>query len=221
MTKIFSGLLILAVLAVLFWQQSGDAPRTDPAQQDGYLVLALSWTPSWCAVTGRDRGDERCAAGSGAGWLVHGLWPQFETGGWPEFCDTPQPAPSRAETAAMMDIMGSEGLALHQWRKHGTCSGLAPEGYFTQTRAAFAAVTLPEGISSAAGRARSAPDDLMTAFRAANPEISEDMAILTCREGMVQEIRVCLSTDLTPQRCDSDLLSRGCRARNVDLPALP
>ncbi|MCC5964992.1 MAG: ribonuclease T [Natronohydrobacter sp.] len=220
MTKIFSGLVILLVLAVLSWQQFGEKQNTDTDGQSGYLMLAMTWTPSWCAVTGTERGDDRCATGSGAGWLVHGLWPQFEAGGWPEFCETAQPAPTRAETAAMMDIMGSDGLALHQWRKHGTCSGLSPERYFDKTRAAFASVTLPDRISSAGGRLRIAPGDLMAVFHAANPDIRENMAVLTCREGMAQEIRVCLTHDLTPRPCDSDVLSRGCRARNVALPAL-
>jgi len=221
MKKIFSALVIIAGLAVLLWQQFEDTQRTEPAHDDGYLVLAMTWTPSWCAGTGTARGDDRCASGTGAGWLVHGLWPQFETGGWPEFCDTTQPPPSRAMTAAMVDIMGSDGLALHQWRKHGTCAGLSADAYFDKTRAAFAGMTLPERISATDGRLSIAPDALMAEFRAANPTIRENMAILTCREGMAQEIRVCLTHDLTPRPCDSDVLSRGCRARNVALPALP
>lgn len=221
MTKIFSGLIAMAVLATLFWQQLA-LPQSAEAKGEGdYLLLAISWTPSWCAGTGEARGDQRCATGSGAGWLVHGLWPQFERGGWPEFCETAQPAPSRAETAAMADIMGSAGLAFYQWRKHGTCSGLSAAGYFDQTRAAYASITLPDEISQETGHPRIAPADLLADLRAANPAIGEDMAVLTCRDGMAQEIRLCMSNDLTPRRCDSDVLSRGCRARNVALPALP
>lgn len=220
MTKIFSGLVILLVLAVLSWQQLAESQSPEAEGEDNYLVLAISWTPSWCASTGEVRGDQRCATGSGAGWLVHGLWPQFARGSWPEFCETAHPAPSRADTAAMVDIMGSAGLALHQWRKHGTCSGLSAGDYFDQTRAAFASVTLPDQISREDGRPRIAPADLLADLRAANPAIGEDMAVLTCRDGMAQEIRVCLTHELTPRPCDSDVLSRGCRARNVALPAL-
>lgn len=221
MTKIFSGLMIFAVLIALFWQQTAQTQGSDAAGQGDYLVLAISWTPSWCAGTGDARGDARCATGSGAGWLVHGLWPQYESGGWPEFCETPQPGPSRAQTVAMVDIMGSDGLALHQWRKHGTCSGQSPADYFDKTRAAFAKVHLPEQMRSQNGRTRITPADLLADFRAANPAIGDDMAILTCRDGMAQEIRLCLTHDLPPRPCDSDLLGRTCRARNVALPALP
>ena len=33
--------------------------------------------------------------------------------------------PSRRESQQMADIMGSGGLAWHQWQKHGRCSGLS------------------------------------------------------------------------------------------------
>ena len=34
----------------------------------------------------------------------------------------------------MLDIMPSRGLVRHQWRKHGSCSGLSPDRYFDLTR---------------------------------------------------------------------------------------
>ena len=221
MKKILSTLALLAVLAGALWQgRAALLPQAAP-ERDGYLLLAISWTPSWCARTGDAREAARCAPGSGAGWLVHGLWPQFDTGDWPEFCDTPHPPPSRSQTAAMIDIMGSDGLALHQWRKHGTCSGLSASAYFEQTRAAFTRLHLPDALRPGAGPLRRSPDALLADLRAANPGLGEDMAILTCRDGMAQEIRLCLSHDLTPRACDVALLARHCRARSVTLPARP
>lgn len=216
-----AALLVAGTVAVIVMQQFLEDATAPQTPRSGYLVLAISWTPSWCAGEGAGRDEPRCAAGSGAGWLVHGLWPQFEAGGWPEFCDTPHATPTRAQTAAMRDIMGSDGLAFHQWRKHGTCAGMNAQDYFDQTRTAFANVALPERISAADDRLRIAPADLLAAFRSANPDVGEDMAVLTCRDSMAQEIRLCLTHDLTPRRCDSDLLARNCRARSVALPALP
>ncbi len=47
-------------------------------------------------------------------------------------------------TAEMADIMGNSGLAWHQWKKHGTCSGLSARDYFALSRRAYAAVNRPE-----------------------------------------------------------------------------
>ncbi len=229
-TRILAALAALGVLW-LAAQETGWSLRSadpepaararDTSHTHGYLILALSWTPSWCAIEGAARGAERCAPGADTGWLVHGLWPQFDAGGWPEFCDTPHPGPTRAQTAAMIDIMGSDGLALHQWRKHGTCSGWTAQDYFDQTRAVFAQVTFPEPISPAGAGLHLSPEDLMAPFRAANPGLGPDEAILTCRDGMAQEIRLCVTHDLIPRPCDAGVLSRHCRARSVHLPPRP
>jgi ribonuclease T2 len=209
----------LVVLLIIGWLLV--PPREDVTAPDGYLVLALSWTPSWCALEGAARNDARCDSGSGAGWLVHGLWPQHIQGGWPEFCDTDHIAPSRTALQGMVDIMGSAGLARHQWAKHGSCSGWDAQEYFAQTRAAFSGLAFPQAISARGQPQRAAPDALLAEFRAANPQFGPDMVTLTCRAGMAQEIRVCLSHDLQPRHCDDGLLSRGCNARSVTLPAQP
>ena len=99
-----------------------------------YYVLSLSWSPTWCALEGDARDAEQCDAAHG--WILHGLWPQYHRG-YPAFCPTSAPPPARSETAGMADIMGSGGLAWHQWKKHGTCSGLAAGDYFRLARTSF------------------------------------------------------------------------------------
>jgi len=212
--------VVAVVIALAFYAAS--SPRAITETREGYLLLAISWTPSWCAAEGDARGDDRCDRGSGAGWLVHGLWPQNDDGTWPEFCDTPHAAPSRNLTRGMEDIMGSAGLAAYQWRKHGSCSGLSPEGYFAATRAAFANVRMPaaDAISRAGQDARLRPDALLNRLQRDNPAIETDMAIATCQGGMLREVRVCLSHDLEPVRCDEAVLSRECRADTTRLPSI-
>ena len=170
---------------------------------DHYL-LALSWTPAWCHFEGADRGDARCAPGAGTGWLVHGLWPQHARG-WPEYCTTAAPDPSRRQTAAMADIMGSAGLAWHQWRKHGRCSGLNAEAYFAMTRAAQDRVTLP-----LPDRPVTTAEDLVAAIRAVNPGLGPEDLVVTCREGRLTEVRICLSPWLAPRPCAPDVRARAC-----------
>jgi ribonuclease T2 len=122
----------------------------------------------------------------------------------------------------MEDIMGSAGLAAYQWRKHGSCSGLSPEAYFQATRAAFTSVRLPSAVAlSRAGQdTRLRPDALLDRLRRDNPAIGDDMAIATCQGGMLREVRVCLSHDLAPVRCDDAVLNRECRAETTRLPAI-
>jgi hypothetical protein len=76
-----------------------------------YYVLSLSWTPTWCALEGDDRNSPQCDPGQGFGFTLHGLWPQYEDG-WPSFCPTALRPPSRGQTGAMADIMGSSGTRL-------------------------------------------------------------------------------------------------------------
>ena len=58
-----------------------------------YYVLSLSWSPSFCALEGDAKDNPQCDRP--LGWVLHGLWPQYETG-WPSFCRTPRRSPSRA-----------------------------------------------------------------------------------------------------------------------------
>ena len=83
------------------WADLRDAAGMAGAQERGtagafdYYVLALTWTPSWCALTGDREGEPDCDPGTGFGWSLHGLWPQYEAG-WPVDCATEARGPSRA-----------------------------------------------------------------------------------------------------------------------------
>ena len=171
-----------------------------------YYVLALSWSPSWCAVEGNARGAAQCARP--LGWSLHGLWPQNERG-WPSWCRGGGRDPSRRETAAMADVMGSGGLAWHQWRKHGRCSGLGGADYLALSRAAYEAVERPEILRRLDGPVRLPARVVGEAFLEANPGLEADGITMTCREGRVMEARVCLTRDLAFRRCGADV-ARDC-----------
>lgn len=177
----------------------------EPAGAFDYYVLALSWTPSWCAIEGDARGSGQCDPGQGYGFTLHGLWPQYEDG-WPSFCPTTERMPSRAMTGAMVDIMGSSGLAWHQWRKHGVCSGLSAAEYFDLSREAYARVTRPELLRRLTREVRLPARVIEEAFLEANPGLEPDMLTVTCRAGRVQEVRLCLTRALEPRVCGADVV---------------
>ncbi len=170
-----------------------------------YYVLSLSWSPNWCALEGDARGAPQCADGAGFGWVLHGLWPQYDRG-WPSYCRTDARDPSRAQTAAMADIMGAPGAAWYQWKKHGRCSGLSATAYFDAARKAYDAVVRPQVFRRLTTPVRLPAGVVEQAFLKENPQLSADMLTVTCKAGAVQEVRLCLSRDLAPRRCGADVV---------------
>ena len=51
----------------------------------------------------------------------------------------------------MLDIMPSKRLIFHEYRKHGTCSGLGVDGYFDLARRLFESVKIPSAMSALRG----------------------------------------------------------------------
>lgn len=184
------------------------------AQNDGkgdfdYFVLSLSWSPTWCALEGDARGAAQCASEAGHGWILHGLWPQYHRG-WPSHCATLEPAPTRAMTRDMADIMGSSGLAWYQWKKHGTCSGLSAPDYYATARRAYATVNRPPVFRKLSDPVKLPAHVVEEAFLKANPGWEPDMITITCRQGRIQEARLCLSKELIPVPCGRDVV-QDCR----------
>lgn len=193
---------------------------TTPLHADGeragefdYYVLALSWTPTWCAIEGDARNSEQCDANKNYGWTLHGLWPQFHRG-WPSFCRHNERQPSRSMTNAMTDIMGSGGLAWHQWKKHGACSGLSAAAYFDLSRKAYASITRPPVFRALEKPVKMPAKLVEEAFLKANPELQADMITITCRDSRIQEARICLSKSLDPVPCGRDVI-KDCTMKNA------
>ena len=201
----FDVVLLAAILPLLARAEG------EPSGRFNYWVLSLSWSPNWCATQGDRRDASQCERP--LGWTLHGLWPQYERG-YPSFCRTAARDPSRAETGAMADIMGSGGLAWHQWKKHGRCAGMPFADYFALSRQAYDDIARP-AILRRTGRVLTLdPAVIEEAFVEANPALTPDMLTVTCRDRHIQEIRVCLTRDLTPRRCGADVI------RDCDRPAL-
>lgn len=196
--------LVLTLLAGILATPSVRAAGERPGAFD-YYVLALSWTPTWCALTGDDRASPQCDVGRGHGFTLHGLWPQDEIG-WPSDCPTSARPPTRGETAAMVDIMGSSGLAFHQWRKHGACSGLDGATYLATARAAYDAVVRPPAIRALDREVTLPARVVEAAFLDANPGLAADGVTVTCKAGRIQEVRICLTKALRPRTCGADVV---------------
>ncbi len=192
--------------ALIFWLMSAGLALAEgePAGEFDYYVMALSWTPSYCALEGDARGSEQCDPDTGFGWTLHGLWPQYETG-WPSYCRTSERNPSRADTAAQAGLFGTSGLAWHQWNKHGRCTGLSADDYYAVSRLAYDRVVRPEIFRRLDKTYRLPARVVEEAFLEANPQLQADGVTVTCRDGYVREVRICLTRDLDPRACGRDV----------------
>lgn len=203
-------------LAIWIWALAPALGQTDTAGVFDYWLLSLSWSPSWCAGVGDARGADQCDARHDHGWILHGLWPQYARG-YPSFCQTVHAPPSRRQTAQMADIMGTAGLAWHQWRKHGTCSGLSAADYFALSRRAYGQVVRPQAFRRLDAEVTLPASVVEAAFLAVNPGWSGDMLTITCKEGRIAEARLCLSRALVPVPCGRDV-ARDCTLTDARLP---
>ena len=185
----------------------------EKAGEFDYYVLALSWTPTWCALEGDARGSEQCDASKDFGWTLHGLWPQFHQG-WPSYCNTIERQPSLSMTNGMSDIMGTSGLAWHQWKKHGTCSGLSARDYYALSREAYGKINRPALFRKLKEPVKVPAKVIEEAFLKENPSLKANTLTITCKQGRIQEARVCFSKALDPVPCGRDTI-KDCSMTNA------
>jgi ribonuclease T2 len=138
LTAAYVAFAAFAALAVHARHHHATAERSGQAGQFDYYVLSLSWAPTYCLTHADD--SQECS-GKGYGFVLHGLWPQFEAGGYPENCTT-QFELSDSAAAKGRTIYPSERLMQHEWKEHGTCSGLDARGYFNMADRATAVVKI-------------------------------------------------------------------------------
>jgi ribonuclease T2 len=132
----------VAVLIALAALLAAGGWRDKPGAFD-YYVLVLGWVPSYCQGEGRERQDGECEAAQPRAFVLHGLWPQY-TKGWPEDCPTgKRPWVPYGVIDAMRDLMPSKNLIIHEYRAHGTCSGLESAQYLGVARELYERVSVP------------------------------------------------------------------------------
>ncbi len=199
MRRIFACLMIWMTASAMAQAEGEVAGEFD------YYVMSLSWSANWCALEGDARQSPQCDAATGNGWILHGLWPQFHRG-YPSYCQTIHRPPSRSLTAEMADIMGTPGLAWHQWKKHGTCTNLSAADYYTLSRTAYRRITRPDIFRKLTRDIRLPASVVEEAFLKANPTVEPDGITITCKQGYIQEARICLSRELDPVPCGRDVV---------------
>ena len=167
--------------------RAGIGPRRPPSEASepgrfDYYVLVLGWTPSYCATEGNRRHDRQCDAERPHAFTLHGLWPQ-NIEGWPEDCRMrKRPWVPQSVIDDLRDIMPSKNLIIHEYRTHGTCSGLEPAQYFGLARDLYERVSIPPRFSGADARAHAQPSsEIETSSSKSNAWLKPNMIVVSCR----------------------------------------
>ena len=184
------------------------AARTiEPAaatQPFDYYLLNLSWSPEFChSHPNATECVQRPA------FVLHGLWPQNTNGGYPQNCSTD---PGPRDPSAFTDIYPDPGLLRHEWRTHGTCSGLSPDTFFTLARTAYKSVTIPPTLARLDHQISLTPSQLIDLFQTANPSIPAASLAISCGNNYLTAVEVCLDKRAQPTPCGP---IRSCRANSI------
>ena len=212
-------LIVLSFLLAIGPARADDVLPKGLARGTGFdfYVLALSWSPSWCARSDPGARSIQCDVDADNRFIVHGLWPQFERG-YPEWCDKAERDVPRRYEDALLPIMPSRKLVQRQWDKHGACTGLRQAAYFATLAHAWKRVTIPAKLAELTRTTRIPPDEIEALFALANPGLSEAGIAVQCSRGRLNEVRICLTKELEFRQCQ-EVDRRGCTGGALDVPA--
>lgn len=169
--------------------------------------MNLSWSPEFCHS---HPSATECANHST--FVLHGLWPQNMDGSYPQNCSN---APGPADPSQYSDIYPDSGLLEHEWKTHGTCSGLTADAFFTTARTAFRAVTLPAPLTEINHQISMPPGKIIDLFTTANPNIAATSLAISCGNNYLTAVEVCLDKSLHATACGP---VRSCKANTVKIP---
>jgi ribonuclease T2 len=224
--RALAGLAIASLLLSCGTSRAEGSQERNPHERSGspvgdfdFYVFALSWSPGFCDIEGDRKGKPECFTSTGAGFQVHGLWPQYENGDYPSFCDRSRNYVPGASLAIAREIYRDKGLAIGEWRKHGECSGLEPSLYFQAEIALFRKIRIPRTLVAPAQPLRATPREIAQAFASANPGMIEpDMVSISCRRGELEEVRLCVGKDLSGFRTCGSAAPDTCGAGEITIP---
>ncbi len=222
-TRIMRASLLLLTLAVLVGCNTAPKQSPTPTSESAstaspaktptvaapfdFYLLTLSWSPEYCLS---NASSPECPAHPG--FVVHGMWPENNNGTYPENCSA---APGPTNPSSYLDVLPTLALIQHEWLTHGTCSGLDPNTYFNNIRAAFKLVKIPGNLQNDHTQQSLAPATILTQFASANPAFPRGSFALSCTGNALTAAQVCLTKSLTPEACQH---VRTCTAPTIKIP---
>ncbi len=188
----------------------GAAVSSARAENFDFYVLALTWSPDYCATSGAVDAQQ-CGPGKRLGFVLHGLWPQYQRG-YPADC-TSEKLPAAVE-ARFRGLYPSDSLFEHEWQKHGTCSGLTPEQYLSLSQKLKESITIPVEFRAPARPIRMSAARFKHALVANNAALDESSLAVFCSGSgrFLKEVFFCFTREGEPIACSRELHSRAARS---------
>jgi ribonuclease T2 len=223
MRRSLARVLIAVTLTCLLCMDAAQASshhKKKPANGDigqgfAYYLLTLSYAPDFCAQPTGNKDARECGTGRHIGFIVHGLWPQGESGRGPENCKSVSPV-SQDIIRTMLNYIPTESLIQHEWTSHGSCSGLTAADYFAAIRKARDSITIPTDLKQPSTPLQLSPSQIEAELAAANPAFPNTAFRVSCyRDGELQEARICFNKDLSPRACSAS--AGECPASSITL----
>ena len=187
-----------------------------------FFVFATSWQPEECYNEPTYTGCSNPNKIWSSQLTIHGMWPQFNNGSWPSYCSNEPFDSSIIYNDLDSEIfyeywpnvryeIPQEGVASkkeyedyasfweHEWTKHGTCSGLDQETYFTKTMQ-NRPIT-PQIISDNYGK-QITKQELLDSY--------DHLVVPTCKSNYLFEIYLCINSDTYTQfDCPESVIREG------------
>ncbi|MGA2249669.1 ribonuclease T2 family protein [Terracidiphilus sp.] len=182
-------------------------PRLAAATGFDFYLLNLSWSPEYCHSH-----PEAAECASHSTFVLHGLWPQNKDGSYPQNCGNGPGSQTGPDASRFSDIYPEPGLLEHEWRTHGTCSGLSANDFFSAARSAYQSVKIPSQLTNLSSQTSLSPEQIAALFTQATPGLSRESIAISCGHNYLTAVAICLNKSLHPIACPA---VRSCRANSV------
>ncbi len=220
---------ILLISFVFFYDRNETERFSDSVETKKNLtatgyVLALSWSPTYClqnqskpgAKTQCDPNDLKKYR-----FIIHGLWPNAPKKrlGFCKILPGESDYVSPKNIQKLFHFSPSASLIGHQWRKHGTCSGLKQDSYIEKTLAAYQRFRPPAFYQSLTKEKRIDAAQVKADFIDEYQKIglTNESVRVVCDGNHLREVRICTDLELNPVTC-SGKSDFSCERKKLILP---
>ncbi len=210
--------MLLALLLMATMVSAAFAGGPQPGNFDSY-AFSLSWQPAFCES---HQGKKECRSWKDGDFdashlVLHGLWPNQnndtehdygycnvptdvkaldDSGKW---CQMPDLSLSQATKDELGRVMPGYQSCLqnHEWYRHGTCSGMQPDGYFTKAAGfveGIAKTKLGALLSANVGK-KVTMAQLKASAEADYGKKGANLRFI-CKNGLLSEVRMYLVKDI-------------------------